>query len=303
VVISEKSDRPKVLLQISGPDRGLAASAHNDILGHAPADGSQLPFEVSHPRLPGVGADYAPDRPIIDFQIIGGKSMGLTLLGQQMAPGDLQLLILGVAGQLHHLHAVAQRPGNGVEDVGGGDEHDPGEIKGDLQVMIRKGIVLLGQDLKRARRVAAEIHAQFVDLIEHEHRVVGARLLQALDDPSRQCPDIGAAMAPDLGLIPHPAERDAHEFAAQAPGNGLPQRGLAHAGWPHKTEDGTVHVGLELAHRQEFDDPLLDLLQAEMVRIEGLLGLDDIEIVGGGDLPGQIKDPFQVIARYCVLRR
>ena len=44
-------------------------------------------------------------------------------LWREEALGDLTLFLLGVAGELQHLHAVAQRLGHRVEHVGRADEH------------------------------------------------------------------------------------------------------------------------------------------------------------------------------------
>ena len=50
----------------------------------------------------------------------------LGLLGHQMRTRDPDLLFLGIAGQLQHLHAVAQRVRNRIEHVRGRDEQDFG---------------------------------------------------------------------------------------------------------------------------------------------------------------------------------
>ena len=157
-------------------------------------------------------------------------------------------------------------------------------------------MVLLGVEHleQRRRRVAAEVVPQLVDLVEHEHRVVRPGLLHALDDPAGQRADVGAPVAADLGLVAHAAQRHADELAAQRPGDGPAERGLAHAGRPHQAEDRALLVGLQLAHRQVLEDALLHLLEVVVVAVEDVAGLGDVELVLGGDRPGQLHQPLEV---------
>ena len=166
------------------------------------------------------------------------KSMNLSFrafsaicLGMRCLTGDLELLLLGVAGELQDLHPVAEGGLDGVEQVGRRDEHDLGQVVGDAEVMVAEGIVLLGvQDLEEGRRrVAPEIGADLVHLVHHEHRVVGPGPPDALDDAAGHGPDIGPPVAPDLGLVPDAAQGNADEVPAQGPGDGLAEGGLADA--------------------------------------------------------------------------
>ena len=91
------------------------------------------------------------------------------------------------------------------------------EVERDLEVVVGERVVLLGvEHLEQRRRgIAAEVVPDLVDLVEHEDRVVRPGLLHALDDPAGQRADVGAAVAADLGLVVHAAERDADELAAE----------------------------------------------------------------------------------------
>ena len=219
-----------------------------------------------------------------------------------MALGDLQLFLLRVAGHLDDLHAVPQGPGNGVHAVGGGDEHDLTQVKGHIQIMIPEGGVLLAvQHLQHgAGGIAPEIAAHFVDFIKQEHRVHGARLLDARDDAARYGADVGAPMAPDLRLVPDAAQGHLHKFAAHRPGDALDDGGFAHAGRAHKAQDGPAQGGvpaallLHAAHSQVLDHPLLHLLHAIVVLIQDAAGALQIQIIGGVLAPGQIADPLQI---------
>ena len=106
------------------------------------------------------------------------------LLADEVAAGDRELLFLGVAGQLEHLHAVAQRRRNRVEHVGGGDEQHLRQVERHVEVVVAEGVVLLGvEHLEQRRgRIAAEVGAELVDLVEHEHRVARLGAPHALDD-------------------------------------------------------------------------------------------------------------------------
>ena len=145
--------------------------------------------------------------------------------------------------------------------------------------------------------------AELVDLVEHEHRVVRAGLLHALDDAPRERADVGAAVAADLGLVAHAAQGDAHELAPQRARDGLAERGLADAGRADEAQDRALLVALELAHRQVFEDALLDLLEAVVIGVEDVARRLDVELVLGDDAPRQLDQPFEVGARDRVLGR
>ena len=53
---------------------------------------------------------------------------------------------------------------------------------------------------------------------------------------------------------------------------------------------------------QEFDDPLFDVVQSGMVRIEDAACLGHIEAVFGFLAPRQLEHPIQVIADPALLR-
>ena len=151
--------------------------------------------------------------------------MFLQLPRDQILLRDAQFFFFRVAGYFDDLHAVAQRGQDGVDQIGSGDEHDFREIERDPQIMIGEGKVLLWVEHfeQRRRRVSAEVHSHLVDFIEHKNRVVGAALLDALNDPARQCADIGASMAADFRFIPHPAEADPDKLTSKRPGNRFPE--------------------------------------------------------------------------------
>jgi hypothetical protein len=152
---------------------------------------------------------------------------------------------------------------------------------------------------ERRRRVAAPVGADLVDLVEEDDRVHAAGLLDGAHDAAGQRADVGAPMSPDLGLVPHTAQRDAHERPAHRPGDRLAERRLAHAGRAHEREDGTATapalvdeaaLGPQLAHGEVLDDAVLDVDQPGVVGVEDPARLADVEPVVGADAPRQLGD-------------
>ena len=66
-----------------------------------------------------------------------------------MTFGDLDLFVLGVAGDPDDLHAVHERLGH-PQGVGGGHEHDIRKVVVHLKIVIVEAAVLFGvQDLQK----------------------------------------------------------------------------------------------------------------------------------------------------------
>src|SRR5690606_17548617 len=94
----------------------------------------------------------------------------------------------------------------------------------DLEVRVLRRV----EDLEQRRGgVALEGRAQLVHLVEQEHRVLGARLADALDDAARHGADVRAAVAADVGLVARAAKTYADVLAAQRLGDGLRDARLA----------------------------------------------------------------------------
>ncbi len=108
-------------------------------------------------------------------------------------------------------------------------------------------------------------------------------------------------MAADLGLVPHTAQRCAHELAPQGAGDAAAGGGLTHAGRANEAEDRPLLVGLEPPHGQVLQDAFFDLLQAVVVLVEDRPRPGQVEVVLGGLVPGQIDEPLQVGPGHRVL--
>ncbi len=236
-------------------------------LAQHPAD---VALQVAHARLAGVVVDDGAQRGVFHRHFFGAQAVRLHLASDEVALGDVDFLVLDVAGELDHLHAVAQRGRHRAPIVGGGNKQHLREVEGQVQVMVGEAVVLLRVEhlQQRGGRVAAIVLAKLINLVEQDHRVGGADAPQLLDDPAGLRADVGAAEAPQLGFVAHAAKAHAHEAAAEGAGDALAQAGLAHAGRANKRQDGLAaraaailaHGGAALLHGQILQQALFDLL-------------------------------------------
>src|SRR6185503_10016331 len=116
-------------------------------------------------------------------------------------------------------------------------------------------------------------HAELVDLVEHEERVVRTGRAEVLDDATGQGADVGAAVAADLGLVAHAAEREADELASHGAGDRAAEGRLTDAGRADEAKNGALAVLLELADGKMLEDAVLDLLEIEVILVEHLTGV------------------------------
>ena len=68
---------------------------------------------------------------------------------------------------------------------------------------------------QRRRRVAPPVAPDLVDLVEHDHGVAGASLLEGARDASGQRADIGATVTTDFRFVVDATQRDAGELATE----------------------------------------------------------------------------------------
>ena len=93
------------------------------------ADVGDLAFQVAHARFARVLLDDGDDGFLVEADLGFSQAVLGDLFGHQVPLGDLQLLLARVARELQHLHAVAQGGRDGLQDVGGGDEHHAGQVE------------------------------------------------------------------------------------------------------------------------------------------------------------------------------
>ena len=144
--------RAEAVGQLLDVDDGLALAALGDLPGDLAHDVGDLALEVPDAGLVRVGADQLGHRLVGDLDVLGLQAVVLHLLGDEEALADLDLLLLGVAGQVDDLHPVAQGGRDRVEQVGRGDEEDLAQVERHLEVVVLEGVVLLGiEDLEQGR--------------------------------------------------------------------------------------------------------------------------------------------------------
>ena len=184
-------------------------------------------------------------------------------------------------------------------------EHDPGEVERHAKIIVAKGPVLLGVEhfQHRGRRVSLDAASQLVDLVQHHDAIARAGLLDCLNDVARQRADIGAAVAADFRFIMNAAETDPHERPSHRARNRLSQRGLADAGRTDEAKNWRLAFRRQLANREVFDDPALDLLQAIVVLIEDAPCRGDIDRLLVRQAPGQFDQPVDITSDHSCFGR
>ena len=151
-------------------NRGRLFLSLSYLAGNFATDSSNFTFQISQSRFPGIVPDNGKHSFIANIKLLWSQPILIELLENKKLLSDMELLILSIAGQLNYLHSVQQGWRNGVDDVTCGDEHDLGQVKGHIKVMVNKrGVLLRVENFEKGgSRVASEINTQFVNLIEHK---------------------------------------------------------------------------------------------------------------------------------------
>ncbi len=89
---------------------GMLPAFLDDTLHDLAADRRDLPLQAPDAGLPRVAADELKKGLVRDFQVGLTQTVGVHLLGQEEALGDLELFVLRVAGKADDLHPVEQGP-------------------------------------------------------------------------------------------------------------------------------------------------------------------------------------------------
>ena len=288
--------------------RSASRLARRDLRRRLSQQLAELALEPAHARLAGVLGDDLLEERVGDLDLVVAQSVALDLARPQVAAGDRDLLVGCVAVEAHDLHPVEQRPGNRLGDVRRCDEQDLGEVELDVEVVVAERVVLRRvEDLEQGRaRVAAPVGADLVDLVEHDHWVDRLRVLERADESAGQGADVGAPVAADLGLVADAAERHADELAAGGARDRLADRGLAGPGRADQRQDrsraaalvGEAALLAQPADRDVLGDPVLDVLEAGVVGVEHLAGVDGVESLLGALAPRHADQPIEVGADH-----
>ena len=227
------------------------------------------------------------------------------LLGHEVLFCNLQLFLVRIRAQLDNLHTVAQGRGNGVQRIGRCDKQHVRQIKRQFDKVIAERSVLLGvKDLKQRRtRIPLVVTAQLVDFVNQNQAVAAASLNQGVDDAARHGADIGSAVAANICLITHAAQRKPCVFAPHATRNGPRHRRFADARRADQTEDLALDFACHAFNGEKLQDALLDLFQTIMVGIEDFLRLLDALIFTGHRSPRQLEAGVKICADNTTFRR
>jgi len=105
--------------------------SHDDVLcrslsdagGHLAAHGTDLSLQFAHAGLAGVLADDAAEGVALQGHLSFQEAVLAYLARHQILTRDGQLFLLGVSGELEDFHAIPQWSRDGVQNVGGRNEH------------------------------------------------------------------------------------------------------------------------------------------------------------------------------------
>ena len=267
---------------------------------------------MPHPGLPGIGLGDEIQGCPVEFHLGLLQAVLCQCLGNQVLLGNLHLLLVNVAGEGDDLRPVQQGIRDGVQGVGGEDEEDVGHVKGQVQVIVPEGDVLLRvQHLQQGTgRVPLMAHAHLVHLVNEEDGTGTLDYLQSLYNLAGHCPHVGAAVSLDFRLVPHSPHGKAEEGLVHGAGNGAAHAGLSHAGRPHQDDDGALAVLLQLSHRQILQDALFHIVQPVVVLLQDGTGLLQIVVLSSRHFFGTVRslgagprkagDGLQIVAHHIV---
>src|SRR5580658_1069459 len=283
---------------IGGADFDAHARAFgDDFARHFAGDVLDFAFEAANAGFVRVVPDYVEQAFIRELEIVFAETRGFARALDEETLGDFQLFCLGVAGQPQDFHAVLQRLRNGVQHVGGADEHDFREVVLDVEIVIGEPVIQLGvEDFhERGGRVAAKVGGHFIDFVQDEDWVHGAGLFHHLNDLTGQRANIGTPMATNFGFIANAAEGYADEFATGGMSDGHRQRGFADAWRADEAENRSFGILHQLADGEKFQDAIFNFLEAVVLFVENFFGGQDVADFLGLLFPGYGEEPVEII--------
>src|SRR5262249_51254304 len=98
-----------VLAEVALIDRDLVRLLRDDVADRLARQVRELALEVTNAGFPRVVADEVADGAVGDLPLLGLQPVSFDLLGDQVALGDLDLLVFRVPRNADDLHAVHQR--------------------------------------------------------------------------------------------------------------------------------------------------------------------------------------------------
>ena len=257
----------QILVQISLCHPDLLLFLLQDLPGRLPADVPYFSLKLANAGLLCVIPGHLPDSAPADGKLILFQAVPADLLGYQMLHGDVELLVLCVAGHLNDFHAVQQRPRDSLQSVGRGHEKHFREIQRHFQIVVPEPVILLAvQHLQKGGEgISLVVVAHLVDLVQQHEGILHPGAADARRDAPRHGAHVCLPVAPDLRLVPDASQGDAHIGLLKRPGQGPGDGGLAGSRRSHQAEDGALSLSCQSPHSQKFQHPLLHLLQAVVI--------------------------------------
>ncbi|KAJ6262412.1 LOW QUALITY PROTEIN: hypothetical protein Dda_3220 [Drechslerella dactyloides] len=210
-------------------------------------------------------------------------------LRRQIPLRNRHLLVGNIPAQLDHLHAVQQRPRDRIRHVGRAHEQHLAQIHGHVHIVVQKRVVLLRiQQLEqRGRRVALVPAPNLVHLVDEDER--GA--------------DVRPSVALDFRDVREPADAEAVELALDRARDGLADGRLADARRADEAEDLPLDAAAQLADGDEFENPVLHVLETVVILVEHLHRVADAVVLRAALAPGDLRQPVEVVSRDVELGR
>ena len=142
----------------------------NDFFSHLTADCTDSTLQITNTGFSRIVVDYISDCRLGERQLSPANCMLLELLWHQIFLSNVQFLLLDIAGEFDNLHPVEERPWNSLDAICSSDKHRPGQIKGNLQIVVRERFILLRIEHleQRRRRITPEIISNLIYLIKQK---------------------------------------------------------------------------------------------------------------------------------------
>ena len=225
------------------------------------------------------------------------QAVRLQLLRHQVTARDAELLLVRVAGQLDHVHPVEQRAWNRVERVGGADEEHLGEVEGEVEVVVAEARGAAPDRAPRASRTPGRRGSRRPSCRSRRSETRGCATRHPgsrgrLSPASRRCRCAGGR-----GSRPRhvPRRRRSGQTSGRARARSTGRATSCRRPAGRRTEDRARDVALQLRDRQVLDDPLLDLLEVEVILVEDCARVLEVEIVLRHLGQGTAEDPVEVV--------
>src|SRR5436190_4143956 len=264
----------------------------------------QPTLQVAHAGLAGIAVDDCRKGLGVPGHAVGIDAVSTQLPRDEKLARDRALFLIEVPGQADDLEAIAERLRDLRQVVRRGDEQHLRQIVVHLEVVTVEGMVWLRIEHfeERAGRIAAVVVAHLVDLVEEHDGIHDLRATHRLHDTSRHRADVRAAVATDLRLIAHAAERHPLELATERPRDGASQRRLADAGRTHEAQDRSLELAGQRQRTDVIEEAVLHFLQAVVIFVQHATGMRDVEDVVRALRPWQGEYPIHEVPRYRVFR-